>query len=82
IAIYYAISAWSQVLVWPASQAPHYKYGWQTSIGLWILVIGMTGVLRYIDVKYLRPEREAFGRKLGEEEQGERGRDLKVGDGK
>ncbi|KAJ8075123.1 hypothetical protein PM082_019450 [Marasmius tenuissimus] len=75
IAIYYAISAWSQVLVWPASQAPHYKYGWQTSIGLWILVIGMTIVLRYIDVKHLRPEREAFGRKLEEEEGGS-----KVGD--
>ncbi|KAL0572107.1 hypothetical protein V5O48_009860 [Marasmius crinis-equi] len=68
IAVYYAISAWSQVLVWPASQAPHYKYGWQTSIALWILVIAMTLVLRWIDVKYLLPERETFGRKVEEEE--------------
>ncbi|ODH26465.1 hypothetical protein ACO22_04595 [Paracoccidioides brasiliensis] len=28
VAGYYSISAWSQVLVWPASQMPHYKYGW------------------------------------------------------
>ncbi|KAK0198136.1 retrograde regulation protein 2 [Armillaria mellea] len=50
VAVYYAISAWSQVLVWPASQAPHYKYGWQVSLGLWILVIIMTLMLRWIDM--------------------------------
>ncbi|KAK8113849.1 Major facilitator superfamily domain- general substrate transporter [Apiospora kogelbergensis] len=60
IAVYYAISAWSQVLVWPAVQAPYYKYGWQSSIALWVLVIIMTCILRYIDVKYLRPKREAY----------------------
>jgi hypothetical protein len=76
VAGYYAISAWSQVLVWPATQAPYCKdinvslgrtigaerandppcvdkYGWQTSIALWILVIGMTCILRFIDVRYL-----------------------------
>ncbi|KAJ7769037.1 putative allantoate permease [Mycena olivaceomarginata] len=60
IAMYYAISAWSQVLVWPATQAPHYRYGWQTSIALWILVIGMTLGLRYIDLKYIIPVRKAL----------------------
>ncbi|KAJ7364304.1 major facilitator superfamily domain-containing protein [Mycena albidolilacea] len=60
IAMYYAISAWSQVLVWPATQAPHYRYGWQTSIALWILVIGMTLGLRYIDWKYIIPVRKAL----------------------
>ncbi|KAI1371362.1 putative allantoate permease [Hypoxylon crocopeplum] len=60
IATYYAISAWSQVLIWPAIQAPYYKYGWQSSIALWILVIIMTCVLRYIDLKYLLPKREDF----------------------
>ncbi|KAJ6612708.1 retrograde regulation protein 2 [Mycena sp. CBHHK59/15] len=59
IAMYYAISAWSQVLVWPAKQAPHYKYGWQTSIALWILVIAMTLALQHIDMKYLIPGRTA-----------------------
>ncbi|KAI1805099.1 putative allantoate permease [Daldinia bambusicola] len=60
IATYYAVSAWSQVLVWPAVQAPYYKYGWQSSIALWALVIVMTCVLRYIDFKYLLPRREEF----------------------
>ncbi|KAI1337605.1 major facilitator superfamily transporter [Xylariaceae sp. FL0016] len=53
IAAYYAVSAWSQVLVWPASEAPYYKHGWQSSIALWILVIIMTCALRYIDIKWL-----------------------------
>lgn len=65
IAIYYAISAWSQVLIWPASQAPHYSCGWQVSIGLWVLVIGMTIALRYIDLQYMMPRRENFKRQLG-----------------
>jgi len=60
VAGYYAISAWSQVLVWPASQAPLYKYGWQSSIAIWIIVLVMTCTLRFIDVRYLHPKREAF----------------------
>lgn len=64
VAVYYAISAWSQVLVWPASQAPHYKYGWQVSIGLWILVIIMTLTLRWIDMRYMLPKRIAFAKKV------------------
>jgi hypothetical protein len=60
VAGYYAISAWSQVLVWPAKQAPLYKYGWQSSIAIWILVLTMTCTLRFIHVRYLRPELEAF----------------------
>lgn len=64
VAGYYAVSAWSQVLVWPASQAPYYKYGWQSCIALWILIIVMTCALRFIDVRYLRPKREEFGKQL------------------
>ncbi|KXH54608.1 major facilitator superfamily transporter [Colletotrichum salicis] len=60
IAGYYAISAWSQVLVWPATQAPYYKYAWQSAIALGVLVIIMTCVLRYIDAKHLEPKREQF----------------------
>ena len=60
VAGYYAISAWSQVLVWPASQAPYYKYGWQSALALLVLVIIMTCALRYIDVRYLLPKRAAF----------------------
>ncbi|KXT05010.1 hypothetical protein AC578_10272 [Pseudocercospora eumusae] len=60
VAFYYAISSWSQVLVWPASQAPFYKYGWQSCVAIWVLCISMTCTLRYIDVKYMRPKRLAF----------------------
>ncbi|KAK0642395.1 Pantothenate transporter FEN2 [Lasiodiplodia hormozganensis] len=35
------------------------KKGWQLSIGLWILVIAMTSTLRFIDIRYLKPKREA-----------------------
>ncbi|EME79424.1 uncharacterized protein MYCFIDRAFT_87346 [Pseudocercospora fijiensis CIRAD86] len=60
VSFYYAISSWSQVLVWPAGQAPFYKYGWQACIALWVMCIAMTCTLRYIDVKYMRPKRLAF----------------------
>ncbi|KAH7176802.1 major facilitator superfamily domain-containing protein [Dactylonectria macrodidyma] len=60
VALYYAISAWSQVLVWPASEAPYYSYGWQTGLALLILVIIMTCTLRYVDVRILLPRRIAF----------------------
>jgi MFS family permease len=60
IATYYAIGAWSQVLVWPAVQAPYYKFGWQSALAIWVLCIAMTVVLRYVDVRWMRPKREAF----------------------
>ncbi|KAH8651570.1 putative allantoate permease [Tricladium varicosporioides] len=53
VAGYYAVSSWSQVLVWPAKQAPYYKYGWQSALALWVLVIIMTCALRVIDMKYM-----------------------------
>ncbi|KHE80311.1 MFS general substrate transporter [Neurospora crassa] len=53
IAGVYAILTWSQVLIWPASQAPYYHYAWQISIVLWILVIIMCGMLSIIDVRIL-----------------------------
>ncbi|WYZ40239.1 hypothetical protein EsH8_IV_000580 [Colletotrichum jinshuiense] len=66
IAGYYAISAWSQVLVWPAVQAPYYKFAWQSAIAIGVLVIAMTCVLRYVDVKYLEPKRRQFRDTLAE----------------
>ncbi|KAK5952411.1 hypothetical protein OHC33_006454 [Knufia fluminis] len=67
VAGYYAVSAWSQVLVWPATQAPYYKYGWQTCIALWVLIIAMTCTLRYIDVRWLMPKRVAAAEVIREE---------------
>ncbi|POS69989.1 major facilitator superfamily transporter [Diaporthe helianthi] len=57
IAGLYSIIAWSQVLVWPASEAPHYRYAWPVSVALWVLVAVMVVVLRVVDLKYLLPKR-------------------------
>ncbi|CAG8360976.1 unnamed protein product [Penicillium salamii] len=67
VAGYYSISAWSQVLVWPASQAPYYKYGWQSALALLVLVIIMTSILRFVDVRYLLPQREEFRAEIEED---------------
>ncbi|WWD22558.1 hypothetical protein CI109_107051 [Kwoniella shandongensis] len=56
IAFYYACGAWSGPLIWPAREAPHYRYGWQVQIALWCLVIIMALGLRYVEVKYIRPK--------------------------
>ncbi|KAK0629258.1 major facilitator superfamily domain-containing protein [Bombardia bombarda] len=53
IAGVYAILSWSQVLIWPASQAPYYKYAWQVSIVLWILVVVMSWALKIIEIRFL-----------------------------
>ncbi|KAM3515845.1 hypothetical protein MY11210_000616 [Beauveria gryllotalpidicola] len=53
IAGYYSISAWSQVLLWPASQAPYYSYGWQSACALCALAAILCVVLRIMDVRYL-----------------------------
>ncbi|KAI1080857.1 major facilitator superfamily transporter [Whalleya microplaca] len=57
---FYAVSAWSQVLIWPAVEAPYYKHAWQSCIAMWILVIVVTCSLQYIDIKWLLPKREEF----------------------
>lgn len=54
IAFYYAVGAWSNVLIWPASEVPHYRVAWQTSIALWVLVIIELCVLRWLEIKYIR----------------------------
>ena len=66
VAGYYAFSAWSNILIWPAKEAPYYRHGWQAALGLWILVIVMTCILRFVDVKWLMPRREAFKEALQE----------------
>lgn len=60
VAGYYAIAAWSQVLAWPTVEAPYYRSGYQSALAMWILVLMMTCILRYIDVRYLRPKRLSF----------------------
>ncbi|KAK4655018.1 hypothetical protein QC762_405420 [Podospora pseudocomata] len=55
IAGVYAVLSWSQVLIWPASQAPYYAYAWQLSIAFWLLVIVMCIALRIAERKLKRP---------------------------
>lgn len=52
---YYAINAWSNVLIFPASQAPHYKYGWPVCLAMWITSGVVVVALRMYDVKVIRP---------------------------
>lgn len=60
--------------MWPAKQAPFYKYGWQSALALLVLVGIMTCVLRFIDLRYLMPKRDAFAAVL-------HGEDVDVGAG-
>ncbi|EXJ89829.1 hypothetical protein A1O3_02896 [Capronia epimyces CBS 606.96] len=77
----YAFTAWSQVLTWPASQAPHYHYGWQSALALWVLAMIMTCILRYIDVRILRPQRLAFAAAHLDGEEVDNGIDSKLSAG-
>lgn len=55
ITMYYAINSWSNVLIFPASQAPHYKHGWPVCLALWITCIMVICALRLYDLKVIRP---------------------------
>jgi hypothetical protein len=49
-----SIGAWSNVLIWPASQVPHYRVAWQCSIALWTLVIILLCALRWTELRFIR----------------------------
>ena len=46
--------AWSNPLIYPASEAPHYKYGWAVSLSLYISVVIVILGLRVYDLKVIR----------------------------
>ncbi|KAL1409279.1 hypothetical protein Q8F55_006112 [Vanrija albida] len=54
-ASWYAFNSWVNILVWPASKAPHYPVGWQVTIGLWCFIFAMLALTRYVDLYYVRP---------------------------
>lgn len=66
ITMYYAVGAWSNVLIWPANQVPHYHAAWQTSIALWVLVIILLCTLRYIEIKYIRPKNRRIAEEISQ----------------
>ncbi|WRT63778.1 uncharacterized protein IL334_000703 [Kwoniella shivajii] len=83
IAFYYACGAWSGPLIWPASIAPHYKFGWQVQIALWVLVIILACSLRYVELKHIRPknrriaeEKDAAAREAERESQVQANKDV------
>ncbi|WVW80531.1 hypothetical protein I302_102516 [Kwoniella bestiolae CBS 10118] len=55
ISFYYAINAWSNPLIYPAKEAPHYKHGWGVSLGLYCSVVCIILALRTYDIKVIRP---------------------------
>ena len=60
IAFYYAVGAWSNILIWPTTEVPHYHHAWQTCIALWCVVILELCALRYLEIKYIRPRNIAI----------------------
>ncbi|GFZ44834.1 hypothetical protein JCM24511_02560 [Saitozyma sp. JCM 24511] len=55
IALYYATNAWANPLIYPASEAPHYKRGWFAVLALLIFSALTIISLRIYDVKVARP---------------------------
>jgi len=51
---YYAINAWSNILIFPAKQAPHYTHGWPVCLALWITCGIVICLLHIWDVKHIR----------------------------
>lgn len=68
ITMYYAINSWSNVLIFPASQAPHYKHGWPVCLALWIASAMVIVALRVYDVKIIRPRNYRRVQQLMEDE--------------
>ncbi|KAL1406257.1 hypothetical protein Q8F55_007952 [Vanrija albida] len=55
ITAFYAINAWANILIYPAKEAPHYKFGWPVSLALWITCALWVVALRIYDIKVVRP---------------------------
>ncbi|TXT08635.1 hypothetical protein VHUM_02763 [Vanrija humicola] len=55
ITAFYAINAWANILIYPAKEAPHYKFGWPVSLALWITCALWVVGLRIYDIKVVRP---------------------------
>ncbi|BEI88838.1 uncharacterized protein CcaverHIS019_0202000 [Cutaneotrichosporon cavernicola] len=54
ITAYYAINAWSNILIFPTKQAPHYRYGWPVCLALYITSGLVIVALHIYDIKVIR----------------------------
>lgn len=46
--------AWANVLIYPASEAPHYRVGWAVALAIWITTAMVIVSLRIYDIKVVR----------------------------
>ncbi|GMK56362.1 hypothetical protein CspeluHIS016_0302020 [Cutaneotrichosporon spelunceum] len=72
ITAYYAINAWSNILIFPTKQAPHYKYGWPVCLALYITSGLVIVALHIYDIKVVRPRNFALAEEAQAKEQAER----------
>ncbi|ORX34841.1 major facilitator superfamily domain-containing protein [Kockovaella imperatae] len=66
IAMYYAVGAWSNILIWPTVEAPHYRHAWQSCIALWCLVIIELILLHQVELRYIRPRNQRIAQEKWE----------------
>ncbi|WWD20560.1 hypothetical protein CI109_105036 [Kwoniella shandongensis] len=64
---WYAVNSWANVLIWPASKAPHYPHAWQVTIALWIVTACEVMLILYIDKRYMRPRNQKMAQLIYEE---------------
>ncbi|KAL7420923.1 hypothetical protein Q5752_004877 [Cryptotrichosporon argae] len=67
ISLYYAVNAWANVLIFPSSEAPHYKAGFKACLGLWVFCIIVIIALRLWDVMVIKPRVLAENEALDDE---------------
>ncbi|KAK4209210.1 major facilitator superfamily domain-containing protein [Rhypophila decipiens] len=53
----YSIQTGAQVGMWPAKDAPYFRAGWPTSLAFSFAHGILVLILRYLDVRYLRPKK-------------------------
>lgn len=68
IAFFYAVGAWSNILVWPASTAPRFPTAWPTTIGLIVMAICLLLFFRYVELKWIRPQNTRIAEEKAREE--------------
>lgn len=59
----------ANVLIFPAKQAPHYKYGWPVSLALWVTCGVVIIALHFYDIKVIKPRNLRAAEEAAEEEE-------------
>ncbi|OCF78525.1 hypothetical protein I204_00465 [Kwoniella mangroviensis CBS 8886] len=67
-ATWYGVNSWANVLIWPAKEAPLYRVGWKLTVGMWLFVMFEIWLIRFVDIKYVRPRNQKIGQELYEDQ--------------